>query len=199
MRLRSLCAFLLALTFAACAPAQPPSGGRSGVSGQAVMRLTQDYLNAAPKRFVGSPGHARAEEFIKAHFAPEVAKNNFIVDEFYANTPAGQLLMRNLIVKFPGKKDGIIVLGSHYETNYPLKDINFVGANDGACTTALLIAGAVLPRAPAAGLLRMARVLRRRGGHQGLVRHGFTVRQPPSRGQMERRRHTLPCAGICVG
>ncbi len=48
--------------------------------------------------------------------------------------------MRNFIVKFPGKKDGIIVLASHYETNYPLRDINFVGANDGACTTALLIA-----------------------------------------------------------
>ncbi len=47
--------------------------------------------------------------------------------------------MHNLIVKFPGKKDGIIVLGDHYETNYPLKDIAFVGANDGACTTALLI------------------------------------------------------------
>ena len=48
--------------------------------------------------------------------------------------------MTNYIAKFPGKKDGIIVLVSHYETNYPLKDIGFVGANDGACTTALLIA-----------------------------------------------------------
>jgi Zn-dependent M28 family amino/carboxypeptidase len=52
--------------------------------------------------------------------------------------------MHNFIVKFPSsnpaKRDGIIVLASHYETNYPLKDINFVGANDGACTTALLIA-----------------------------------------------------------
>jgi Zn-dependent M28 family amino/carboxypeptidase len=47
--------------------------------------------------------------------------------------------MRNYIAKFPGKKDGIIVLASHYETNYPLRDINFVGANDGACTTALLM------------------------------------------------------------
>jgi len=42
-------------------------------------------------------------------------------------------------VRFPGKKDGIIVLATHYETNYPLRDINFVGANDGAATTALLI------------------------------------------------------------
>jgi glutaminyl-peptide cyclotransferase len=47
--------------------------------------------------------------------------------------------MRNYIVRYPGKKEGVIVLASHYETNYPLKDIAFVGANDGACTSALLM------------------------------------------------------------
>src|SRR6202789_1967053 len=110
------------------------------VSGQAVLRLTQEYVNVAPKRFIGSPGHAAAEAFIKDHFKPEAAKGNFIDDRFTARTPVGPLTMHNLIVKFPGKKDGIIVLASHYETNYWLKDIRFVGANDGACTTALLIA-----------------------------------------------------------
>ena len=47
--------------------------------------------------------------------------------------------MKDFIVKYSGKKDGIIVIASHYETNYPLRDINFVGANDGGATTALLI------------------------------------------------------------
>ena len=111
-----------------------------GVSGAEVMRLTQAYVNAAPKRYLGSPGHAAAEAFIRDQFKPEVAKGNFVDDKFTARTPIGPLTMHNLIVKFPGKKDGIIVLASHYETNYWLKDINFVGANDGACTTALLIA-----------------------------------------------------------
>ena len=111
-----------------------------GVSGAEVMRLTQAYVNAAPKRYIGSPGHAAAEAFIKDQFKPEVAKGNFVDDKFTARTPIGPLTMHNLIVKFPGKKDGIIVLASHYETNYWLKDIHFVGANDGACTTALLIA-----------------------------------------------------------
>jgi glutaminyl-peptide cyclotransferase len=110
------------------------------VSGAEVMRLTQEYVNAAPKRFIGSPGHAAAEAFIKDHFKPEAAKGDFVDDRFTARTPIGPLTMHNLIVKFPGKKDGIIVLASHYETNYWLKDIRFVGANDGACTTALLIA-----------------------------------------------------------
>ena len=112
----------------------------AGVSGQNVLHLTQGMLAAAPKRFNGSPGHAAAEAFIKDHFAPEAAKGNFVVDSFVTNTPAGPQTMHNLIVKFPGKRDGIIVLATHYETNYNLRDINFVGANDGACTSALLIA-----------------------------------------------------------
>ena len=113
---------------------------RSGVSGQHVLQLTQELLAAAPKRFNGSPGHAAAEAFIKAQFAPEAAKGNLDIDSFVANTPAGPQSMQNLIVKFPGKRDGIIVLGSHYETNYNLRNTAFVGANDGACTSALLIA-----------------------------------------------------------
>jgi glutaminyl-peptide cyclotransferase len=115
-------------------------------SGSNAYALTQQYLNAAPKRFVGSPGHTAAENFIKSHFAPEAAKGDVITDSFTAtNTPIGSVPMRNYIVRFPGKprspgkEDGIIVLATHYETNYPLKDIAFVGANDGAATTALLI------------------------------------------------------------
>lgn len=110
------------------------------VSGTEVLKLTQQYLQAAPKRFPGSPGHAAAEQFLRDHFKPEAAKGDFIADSFTARTPLGPMAMTNYIAKFPGKKDGVIVLLSHYETNYPLKDIAFFGANDGACTTALLIA-----------------------------------------------------------
>ncbi len=131
-RLRTLlAAFALAST--AHAQAHPVSGAR-------VMDLTKQYLAAAPHRAVGTPGHAAAEKFIRDHFAPESAKGNLITDKFSAHTPAGQMSMTNYIVKYPGKKDGIVVLASHYETNYPLQSIGFVGANDGASTTALLIA-----------------------------------------------------------
>jgi len=108
-------------------------------SGQAAYNLTAQLLQVAPKRFNGSPGHLKAEEFIKQHFTAEAAKGDFEVDTFTASTPAGLQTMHNYIVKYPGKKDGIIVLASHYETNYPLRDIEFYGANDGAATTALLI------------------------------------------------------------
>jgi len=131
---------LLLLTLPTPAQKAAPAGPVSGpVSGQAVYSLTQQFLAVAPKRFNGSPGHLAAENFIKQHFKPEAAKGNLETDQFTANTPAGQQTMRNYIVRFPGKKYGAIVLASHYETNYPLKDIAFYGANDGACTTALLI------------------------------------------------------------
>ncbi len=132
-----LVVLVLVTTFASTAFAQKAAAGH--FSGQAAYNLTQQFVTAAPHRWIGSPDHLKAEEFIKAHFAPEIAKGNFETDSFSANTPVGRLDMRNYIVRFPGKKDGVIVLASHYETNYWLKDINFVGANDGGATTALLI------------------------------------------------------------
>jgi Zn-dependent M28 family amino/carboxypeptidase len=118
----------------------PPSAPAQTPTGQSIYALTQQFLAVAPKRFYGSPGHLAAENFIKSHFKPEAAKGNVETDEFTAQTPAGPQTLRNYIVRFPGKRDGVIVLASHYETNYPLRDIAFVGANDGACTSALLIA-----------------------------------------------------------
>ena len=132
---------LLLFTLPALAAKPPdPAGLVNGqVTGQAIYTLTQQFLAVAPQRFNGSPGHLAAEAFLKAHFKPEAALGNFEEDEFTATTPVGPQTMRNYIVRYPGKRDGIIVLASHYETNYPLRDIAFVGANDGACTTALLI------------------------------------------------------------
>ena len=120
-----------------------PRAGSHPITGAHVLTLTQQLLAVAPKRYIGSPGHLAAENFIKAHFAPEMAKGNVVADTFTASTPIGPLPMTNYIVKFPGtnpaKRDGIIALVSHYETNYPLKDIGFVGANDGASGVALLM------------------------------------------------------------
>ena len=136
MRWVGLAATLL-LTLAPTQASATPTGKPTG---QQIYTLTKEFLAAAPKRFNGSPGHLAAEKFIAGHFQPEQADHRYVVDTFTASTPAGYQTMHNLIVKYPGKKDGIVVLATHYETNYPLKDIPFVGANDGACTSALLIA-----------------------------------------------------------
>ena len=102
--------------------------------GARAYRYTQQFVACGP-RWIGSPGHVCAENFLKKQFA----KDNLEEDTFTTQTPAGPMTMHNFIAKFPGKKDGVIVFASHYETNYPLRNINFVGANDGGSTTGFLI------------------------------------------------------------
>ena len=103
--------------------------------GAKALEYTTQFVNFAGPRWIGSPGHARAEEFIKEHFKHD----DLVEDTFTTGTPAGPMTMHNFVVKFPGKKNGIIVLISHYDTNYPLRHIHYVGANDGGSTTGLLI------------------------------------------------------------
>jgi glutaminyl-peptide cyclotransferase len=102
--------------------------------GARALEYTSQFVSVGP-RWVGSPGHAKAEEFLTRHFA----KDDLEKDSFTASTSAGVKQMTNFIVKFPGSKDGIIVLASHYDTNYPLKDTSYVGANDSGSSTGLLL------------------------------------------------------------
>ena len=104
-------------------------------SGAKALDYAREFASIGP-RWPTSPGHLRAEQFLRSHFQHDQVEE----DTFTADTPIGPVAMRNFIVRFPGKKDGAIVLATHYETNYWLKNINFVGANDGAATTGLLVA-----------------------------------------------------------
>ncbi len=127
-----------ALLFCTClgAYAQHPSRGSGQVfNGTRAYDYAREFVAIGP-RWPTGPGHLQAEAFLRGHFAHDQLEE----DAFVADTPIGPVGMRNFIVRFPGKKDGAIVLATHYETNYPLKNINFVGANDGAATTGLLMA-----------------------------------------------------------
>jgi len=99
-----------------------------------AMGYVRDIVAFGP-RPIGTPGHAKTEDYILQHLRSIGAQTE--TDEFTAATPAGPLRVRNLIAKIPGEKEGAIVIGSHYETNYPLR--NFVGANDGGSTSGLLL------------------------------------------------------------
>lgn len=105
--------------------------------GAKAYQYAREFVTIGP-RWPTSPGHVKAEAYLRAHFQRE--RDQVEEDTFTADTPIGPVPMRNFIVRFPGRKNGIIVLATHYETNYPLRNINFVGANDGAATTGLLMA-----------------------------------------------------------
>jgi glutaminyl-peptide cyclotransferase len=112
-----------------------PASAQAHLNGAKAYEYAKSFAALGP-RWPTGPGHVKAEAFIRNQFKHDQLDE----DTFVANTPIGAVKMHNFIVRFPGKKDGIIVLGSHYETNYPLRNINFVGANDGAATTGLLMA-----------------------------------------------------------
>jgi len=115
-------------------------------NGAKALDYARQFVAIGP-RWPTSPGHAQAEAFLRSHFQHDAIEE----DAFTASTPIGAVPMRNFIVRFPGKKDGVIVLATHYETNYWLKDIHFVGANDGGATTGLLMAIADQLRAQTMG------------------------------------------------
>ena len=120
----------LALTVASlAAPAQQHFNGAK------ALEYARQFVAIGP-RWPTSQGHVKAEQFLRSQLQHDQLEE----DTFTADTPIGPVAMRNFIVRFPGKKNGVIVLGTHYETNYPLKNINFVGANDGGSTTGLLLA-----------------------------------------------------------
>jgi len=58
--------------------------------------------------------------------------------EFQAATPIGPLNMRNIWGIVPGKSGQTIILASHYDSKY-FKDFQFVGANDGGSSSAVLL------------------------------------------------------------
>jgi len=86
-------------------------------------------------RPIGSANHKKLEAYITAHLKGDQVED----DAFIADTPAGKLPVRNIIAKYPGTRDGIIVIAGHYDTNYPLQNTGYVGANDGGSSTAILL------------------------------------------------------------
>jgi glutaminyl-peptide cyclotransferase len=110
---------------------------QSHFDGARAYEYAREFAAIGP-RWPTGPGHTKAEEFLRAHFLQN--HDQLEQDTFTADTPIGPVQFSNFIVRFPGRKPGVIVLGTHWETNYWLRNINFVGANDGASTTGLLLA-----------------------------------------------------------
>jgi Zn-dependent M28 family amino/carboxypeptidase len=112
----------------------PDSGPPPAFDGDRAMQYVKDIVKFGP-RPVGSANHKKVEEYITSRLKGDQVED----DTFTADTPEGKFPVRNIVAKYPGTKDGIIVIASHYDTNYPLRNTSFIGANDGAATSALLL------------------------------------------------------------
>jgi glutaminyl-peptide cyclotransferase len=99
-----------------------------------AMQYTREVTAFGP-RPIGSANHKKLEQYIYAHLKGDQVED----DAFTADTIEGKFPVRNIIAKFPGTRDGIVVIAGHYDTNYPLRNTGYVGANDGGSSTALLL------------------------------------------------------------
>jgi Zn-dependent M28 family amino/carboxypeptidase len=112
----------------------PDDGPLPSVDGDRAMQYVKEIVKFGP-RPVGSANHKKVEEYISSHLKGDQVEH----DIFTADTPEGKVPVHNIIAKYPGTKDGIIIIASHYDTNYPLRNTSYVGANDGASSSGLLL------------------------------------------------------------
>jgi len=112
----------------------PDSGPLPTIDANRAMQYTKEIVKLGP-RPLGSANHKKVEDYITSHLKADVVED----DAFTADTPEGKFPVRNIVAKFPGTRDGILVIASHYDTNYPLRNTSYIGANDGASSSALLL------------------------------------------------------------
>ena len=134
--------------------APPDSAPLAHIDAKRAFQYTREVTAFGP-RYMGSENHKKLERYIIDHLKGDQVED----DAFTTDTVEGTFPVRNIIAKFPGTKDGIIVILGHYDTNYPLRNIGYVGANDGGSSTAIL--------------LEYANQLR--GGGSGKTRDGYSV------------------------
>jgi glutaminyl-peptide cyclotransferase len=112
----------------------PDSGPPPTIDSARAMQYVKEIVAFGP-RPLGGASHKKVEDYILAHLSGDEVES----DIFTADTPEGKFPVHNIVAKFPGTKDGIIVIASHYDTNYPFRKTSYVGANDGGSSSALLL------------------------------------------------------------
>ncbi len=111
----------------------PPPEKTGGFDGKRAFAHVAKQVSFGPHPS-GSAAIARLQDYLLS----ELKSYGCAVetDSFSADTPVGRLPMKNILVKIPGEKPGVILLGTHYDT---LLMDNFVGADDSGSSTAVML------------------------------------------------------------
>jgi glutaminyl-peptide cyclotransferase len=105
----------------------------SGFDGKRAFADVAKQVNFGP-RPSGSQAIAQVQDYILAELSSAGCTADF--DAFNGQTPAGEIAMKNILVKIPGERPGIILLATHYDTK---RLDNFVGADDAGSSTAVML------------------------------------------------------------
>jgi hypothetical protein len=159
MRLRLvICGVLLLPAFAGCkshgTDDHASAAGKASASVPAAAQVPDDALPAEKTggfdgtlaynhvvklvsfgpRPSGSQAITQAQDYITSQLSSSGCTVE--TDSFSSDTPVGRLAMKNIVAKIPGEREGIILLGTHYDTK---RLDNFVGADDGGSSTGLML------------------------------------------------------------
>jgi hypothetical protein len=128
------------------APTEPalPASQTGGFDGAKAYEFTAKLVSFGPRPPASDAIH-RTQDYLRAQlqsFGCQVDE-----DDFHAQTPIGEVAMKNLVAKSPGTGKGIILLLTHYDTlrneNPRLKKTgsspDFVGAVDAGSSTGLML------------------------------------------------------------
>lgn len=91
-------------------------------------------------RWAGSPGIKNTRNYLfnqLSSYGVSVKQDIFQVKTPNPRFPTVE--MTNLIVEIPGEKEGVVIIGSHYDTKWFGEEFAFVGANDGGSSTGVLV------------------------------------------------------------
>ena len=104
--------------------------------GERALAWTAKVVALGP-RPPGSDAHRKQQDLVVA----ALRETTGAVEEvaFMGQTPRGPIAMKNIIAKFKGNSDRVVVISGHYDT-LRRPDIEFVGANDGGSSTGFLLA-----------------------------------------------------------
>lgn len=111
----------------------PPPETTDGFDGNRAYEQVAKQVSFGP-RPPGSPAIQKLQEYLVSELKSYGCAVD--TDSFSADTPIGRVPMKNILVKIPGEKPGIILLGTHYDTK---RLDNFVGADDGGSSTAVML------------------------------------------------------------
>ncbi|MGH9747693.1 MAG: M28 family peptidase [Candidatus Acidiferrales bacterium] len=115
-------------------PAAPPASETGGFDGNKAFDHVAQLVAIGPHP-PASDGIRRAQDYIRTQlksYGCEIDE-----DDFHAQTPIGDVAMKNIVAKAPGERPGIILLLTHYDTLSSVKD--FVGAEDSGSSTGLML------------------------------------------------------------
>ncbi|HLM56106.1 MAG TPA: M28 family metallopeptidase, partial [Pyrinomonadaceae bacterium] len=105
-------------------------GNLTPFSGERAYEHVKKLVGFGPR-----PSGSKALEEARAYIKEQLPGKE---DTWVADTPAGKLRMTNIVHELPGRTADTIIIAGHYDTKR-FKEFDFVGANDGGSSAAVLI------------------------------------------------------------